>query len=73
MNCSIISKKALQLGLTKFDIDILKSPFNGFEIITLNEDKEKEIKELTRYISQNEYKKKPKQKLKSFVNVIKIK
>ena len=45
-----VSKKALELGLNPFDIELKKQPYNGLEIIPLVKDKGKELQELKMYI-----------------------
>lgn len=49
-----VTKKALELNLNKFDIELKSMPFNGIKIVELTKDKKKELQELRSYISSIE-------------------
>ena len=49
MNCEQISEKAIELGLTKEDIEIIKQPYNGWIIVSK---KDKDIHKLKEYVTE---------------------
>ena len=56
MNCEIICQKALEIGLTKNDIELKKEAYNGWRVLKLNNIDEIDIKakELQNYINKHD-------------------